>query len=435
MPISNPADAARIGHASVRGWLWIVLATLLLTANAVAGSEPEDVPGADIGTIRNWLLAHNPDLAVLRAQADAARAGVVSAAALPDPSIAITRQDGVAGYPAGMPTVGDGTSYEIRQRIPLWGKRALARSIAQAQAQTADDARRALALDLLAQAETAYVRYWHAQASLRLIQARLLVLDQLVQVARDRQARALGTQRDLLRAQLARASALGERIDRQQDGTEAGIALNRLLGRRIDARLQAPAATPPLAVASGDLATALAQLERGEHPALQGARAQLTAAADTLRLRQRERWPDVTLGVGAMQRGSRLDGRELMLEVELPLQRRALAARERQAQSLADAAQAGLDARQAQLGADLGLAWTQWQAARQRRTLLEDTRSVHSRAAFDTALADYRLGLADFDAVLEALAQWQDTQSSLIDAQRDEAIAAAGIRALTGDTP
>lgn len=161
----------------------------------------------------------------------------------------------------------------------------------------------------------------------------------------------------------------------------------------------------------------------------------MQAAQDSLRLRQRERWPDISVGIGAMQRGNRIDGYELMLEVELPLQRRALHARERAARALQDAAQARAEATQTSLDGALGVAWTQWRSAQRQRQLLETTRIPQAEANFNSALASYQVGEVDFNALLDALTQWQDARLAQLDAQRDELLGAASVRALEGDTP
>jgi len=91
----------------------------------------------------------------------------------------------------------------------------------------------------------------------------------------------------------------------------------------------------------------------------------MAAAADqALDLQRRRRLPDLTVGVGAMQMGNRLDGYELMLEVEIPFQRRALREREREAALRSDAARARVDQTLSALEARFGETWARWSSAR-----------------------------------------------------------------------
>ncbi len=429
-------DAARVGAflAATRR-VWLLLPCLLLAFSAGAQQAEATPPGADVASIRAWLLAHNPELRARQAEVEAAQARVIAAGSLPNPTAAVSLQGISAAHPSLLPANVGATSYQLRQRIPLWGKRTLARAIATQLAQAQDAGRDATALDLLAQAEADYVRYWHAAQALQLIDGQIALLGQIEEIAGVRYALGMAPQQDAIRAQVAMSDVRGRRIALEQTGEEAGILLNLALGRRPDAPLQTPQGPPQLAVASATLAAALMRLDHGQHPALRAAQAQLASAEDTLQLRQRERWPDITVGVGAMQRGHRIDGYELMLEFELPLQRRALAARERAAQREEDAQQARVEATRSELAARLGMAWTQWRSAGRQHALLEGTRIPQAEANFHSALAAYQVGEVDFNALLDALTQWQDAKLSRLDAQRDALLAAAAVRAIEGDSP
>jgi outer membrane protein TolC len=162
----------------------------------------------------------------------------------------------------------------------------------------------------------------------------------------------------------------------------------------------------------------------------------MAAAADqALDLQRRRRLPDLTVGVGAMQMGNRLDGYELMLEVEIPFQRRALREREREAALRSDAARARVDQTLSALEARFGETWARWSSANQRRTLYSDTLLPQTEANFASALASYRVGDVDFATLLEALEAWQGADLARIDALRDELSGAAALRALVGSTP
>ncbi len=432
MTMFSRPGAARSGtfHACLRrGWLLLPCLLLAFSAQAQQAQQVEETPpGADVASIHGWLLAHNPELRAQQAEVEAAQARVDSAGSLPNPTAALS----VQGLGTGSDNV---TSYQLRQQFPLWGKRGLARAIAAQMARAQAANRSATALQLLAQAEAEYVRYWHAAQALLLVDARIALLDRIEEISGVRYALGMVPQQDAIRAQVAISAERDRRIRLEQTGEEAGMLLNLALGRPPDAALRAPESVPRLAVASATLGDALRRLDQDRHPALRAAEAQLAAAQDTLRLRQRERWPDITVGIGALRRGSRSEGYELMLEVELPLQRRAIAARERAALHTQDAQQARVEAQQTALAGQLGVAWSQWRSAQRQRTLLETTRVPQAEANFNSALASYQVGEVDFNALLDALTQWQDARLSRLDAERDQLLAAAAVRALEGETP
>ena len=425
--------AQRCPHALLLACL--LLACLLPALPVAAQQADAPAPGADVASIRSWLLTHNPELRARQAETEAAQAQASAAGSLPNPVAGISLQGISPRHPSLLPANVGNTLYQLRQPIPLWGKRGLQRSIAERNALATGAEREATALTLLAQAEAAYVRYWHAGQALKLLDGQLLLLRQLEDIAGVRYALGMAPQQDAIRAQVETSRVQGLRIAQEASGHESGMLLNLLLGRPAEAALLEPAAVPMLPVASTRLGDALTRLDKGTHPALQAAQAQVEAAQDSLRLRQRDRWPDISVGIGAMQRGHRIDGFDLMLEVELPLQRRALHAREREAQRLEDAAQARAEGLHTTLGGQLGVAWTQWRSAQRQRQLLETTRIPQAEANFQSALASYQVGDVDFNALLDALTDWQDARLAQLDAQRDELIGAANVRALEGDTP
>ncbi|WP_374602315.1 TolC family protein [Arenimonas sp.] len=381
------------------------------------------VPGADLASVRTWLLTHNPDLQAMQADAEAAQARIHPAGAMPDPRVEIRLQ-----------RMGDTGSafYGVKQPIPLWGKRGLARDIARRQADAAGLEREAAALDLLARAEQAYVRFWHAGTGVEVLDRQVRLLAQMEEIARLRYSLGVAAQQDSIRAQVARTTLQAERIRRLAVRDEAMAALNAALGRQADARLAEPADEPVLALPTASLGDALGLLAMSRHPALEASTAMAGAADIAALLQRRQRFPDLTLGVGRMRRDDQADANEIMFEVEIPLQQRARREREREARQMAVAARARTEALETALQGQLGQAWAQAGSARERRQLIEQTLLPQAQANFESALASYRVGEVDFGTLLEALDGWLGADLARADARRDELIGAAAVRALLG---
>ena len=418
-------------------WLGPLLIGTLLIGSL--GSWPalasEPLPGADLASVHAWLREHNPQLRALQLEAEAADARVLPAGALPDPMIAVTLKEIDPDRPSLLPGNVGSTLYEVRQRIPLWGKRGLSRELARSQAQGLRHEREAMAREILAEAEDAYVRYWHADEAVAIIDRQIALLEQIEEVAGVRYAVGMAAQQDSIRAQVERTNMQRQRIERLAGRREASVALNVALGRRADAALSPPAEQPMLVVRDGDIGEALARLQQDGHPALQASIANVEAARSNVELQRRDRYPDITLGVGAMQRGDGIDGYEVMLEVEIPLQQRARRERERESRLLESAALARTDVTRLELEGRLGTAWARWNSAREQRQLIQRTLLPQSDANFQSALASYQVGEVDFGTLLEALREWQGADLARVDSTRDELLGAAAVRAIQGDTP
>lgn len=409
------------------------LALALCAFLAPAGAH--DMPGRDVASVRQWALAHSPELAAAGLDAEAAQARVLPAGALPDPMVAIT----LRGIDPAAPWQGAGREtgnlLQLRQTVPLWGKRELARDVARDEATAAGADRDSRARQLLAQIESTYARFWETGQALVVIDRRVRLLDQVEEIAGVRYALGMVPQQDAIRAQVVRTGLLGERLERDAMHREAAAMLNGLLGRPADAPLAEPAAAPLLPIAHPTLAAARAALSSVSAPELAARESMASAAARSAELQRRARRPDITVGVGAMQRGGGVESLELMLEMQVPLQRRALHEREREADLRAEAARLRVGATQRDLDSRLAGAFARWTGARERRRLAETTLQVQSDANFKAALASYQAGEVDFATVLDALDAWQGAELTRLAAQRDELTAAADVRAVEGAAP
>ena len=202
-------------------------------------------------------------------------------------------------------------------------------------------------------------------------------------------------------------------------------------GEVLALRLATPDEAPRLFVHSTSLAEALDGADT--HPAVRSQQARAEAARTNVVLERRNRFPDITVGVGAMQLGNGIESTELMLEVEIPFQQRARRERERESRLLEEAALARMDATLRNVEERGASAWAQWTSARERRGLIENTLLPQADATWQSALASYQVGEVDFGTLLEALNEWQGADLARVDALLDELLGAAAVRAIEGD--
>jgi outer membrane protein TolC len=408
---------------------WAVASVLLVFSLSTAAAEP--IPGRTVDSVRAWLIERNPELRAVGLEAEAAEARVYPAGALPDPSASLALRGPDVPWRQG--EGGREVDYALRQRFPLWGKRGLARSVVQHEAIAANLERDALARDLLAEAEAAYVRYWHADKAVAVLDRRIALLRQIEEMAGVRYALGRAAQQDAIRAQVEQTTLLRERIDRVAAKDVAIAELNALLGRAANDPLAPPAGIPALPVQSPKLSVALGEAEA--HPAVLSQREVAEAAMAASRLERRNRFPDFTLDIGVMQLGDGVESMELMLEVEIPFQQRARREREREARLLHDAALARANQAQRVLQGRGASAWAQWQSARERRLLIENRLMPQADATYQSALASYQVGEVDFSTLLEALNGWQGADLARVDTLREELTGAVAVRAIEGEMP
>lgn len=416
--------------ASTFKLLSCVLACALSTL-ALPAIATEPVPGHDLASIHAWVLEHNPELKALDFEARAAEARILPAGALPDPTVSIAFRGLEPGQPWRAAGAQREVAYAVRQRIPLWGKRDLERTTASQAAAAVGLDRVATARDLLEEAEAAYVRFWHADQAVAVLDRRIALLRQVEEMAGVRYALGRAAQQDAIRAQVEQTSLRRKRIERLAAKQEAAATLNAVLGRRSDAPLATPDEAPRLVVHSASLAAALDGADA--HPAVRAQQARAEAARTNVVLERRNRFPDITVGVGAMQLGNGIDSTELMLEVEIPFQQRARRERERESRLLEEAALARRDATLRAVEERGASAWAQWTSARERRGLIENTLLPQADATWQSALASYQVGEVDFGTLLEALNEWQGADLARVDALRDELLGAAAVRAIEGE--
>lgn len=416
----------------IPGRLAVAAALALVVASGAHGAA---LPGATIDSVRAWLVEHNPELQALDAEAAAAAAEAGAAGALPDPSFALTLPGLDPHRPLRLPGEASGVDYAVRQRLPLWGKRGLSRSVADAEASARHADAAARLRELTAAAAANWLTYWHAEQALAVLERRRALVEQMEAIAAARYALGAAAQQDAIRAQVEGTRLARERLELEARHARAAAALNGALGRAPGAELAPPEAAPALTPRSADLTVLLARLDAAHHPALQAASTRLTAAGAARRLERRRRFPDLTVGLGVMQRHGSLRSHELMLEVEIPFQQRARRSREEASRWREEAARARFEAARDALAAEARAAWSDWTHARARRELTERTLLPQADAVFHAALASYQVGRVDFATLLEALTQWQGADRDRLDAWRDELLAVTTLHALEGATP
>lgn len=424
-----------MSNRSPRAWP-LVLAVASLIA---LGSNPASAAelGSDLPGLLDYARAQSPELAAMRQETAAASARIQPAGALPDPVLRVELENlnnyGTSNAPSLLPwKVGD-TKYTLMQAIPLWGKRELRRQVATADAQQASAREEASWRELAGRIKAAYAQYYLAAGNERITRQVGDLLARMEQLAQARYAGGLAAQQDAIRAQLEQTALRAELIATEADRRQARARLNALLARESGAALAEPQTLRPLPPAEALDLDALVQRAWAGSPAVAAEEARLRAAQGNRELTQRNRYPDLQLGVVPTQMGSRITTWGLMVEMNIPLQRETRRAQEREAEAMVGAQVARTQALRAQLLGELGENLAGLEAARRSETLIGGQMLAQSELSFQSTLAAYETGKVDFATLLDAQRQIRRAKADRLKAQVEAQMRLAEIERIVGE--
>ena len=384
---------------SYRG-LVIGLAAAVLAASAPAYAEAPTGPDAVLQRLVDEALARNPQLVAAQQLERAAASRPVQAGSRPGPTVGVFYQnDGVAPSLGREQMTMLGVS--AGQEIPYPGKRGLRRQVAQAEGELAAFDVQRVRLSLVASVKRAYYGLVLARGLAALALEHRKLWDEVRETARVRYASAVGSQQDMLRAQVE-----GTRLDAVH-AQHHGEARARLA--EINALLNRPPDTPVETAAVLTLAAdsrspeAIVTAAEAASPELKAAELAIARDQRALDLAQLEFKPDFNVEGAAIDRGGLPPMWQVSAKVMLPSRARARGA-------VAEA-QARLAASNARVE-DVRLRLRS--AVEQRRALLDAAAAIEStyregllpqgEVAVQSATATYAAGQGSQIAVLEAAA-------------------------------
>lgn len=425
---------------------WPALALLLAWAGAAADeamltmTPPPDF-GAALPPLLQWARERNPEFATMRLESLAARERVVVAGALPDPMLQTELRD-VTREGAGGGGLGDltldpsrvgSTRYQISQAIPAAGKRERQAAVAAAGADESALRAEALWNDLAVKIRGAWTQGWRFAQSLTVSREIRDLMRGVEETARRRYAAGLAAQQDVLRAQVEITALEGEIAQMASDLHGQQARLNYLLGRPPEAPLATPETLPALPAIDRPRHRALEDRLRENNPARRAEAARVVAAERAREVARDARLPDYRLGLGAVQMGNKIAEWELMLEVNIPLQRTPRQAMLREAEAMAQAARARASAVEAEAKAELAHAIGEYQAARQQEKLAAASLAPQAEVAFQSALAAYENGRGEFAGLLDAQRLLRQARLSRVKAHADAQLRIGEIEKAVGE--
>jgi len=415
----------------------LILVAVMLPTLAYAGSKDYAVLiGANVQELLQWADTHNPELAAMSYEVDAANERILPAGALPDPVLRTEFQD-FAGPGAPdrfnpLPGKGSGTKYTLIQSIPLWGKRDLRKEVAAAQLDQIKGVRQSTVAEIHARIKTAYAQYYQTTGLKKLNEEILQLIGELEAVTQVRYASGLVPQQDVIRAQVEKTTLQSEIINLDIEQHHAKTRLNTALARPQHAKIAEPQSLRHIPPAKLEEATLLEKVLHN-NPQLATQSAQIAAADATRRLVDKNRYPDVTLGIAPTQRGSNIDSWEAMVEVNIPIRFDTRRAQENEAGAMLSAAKERQQAISNLVTGELQESLSAYEAASRQELLITNTLMPQAELTFRAALSGYETGKVDFATLLDAQRSIKRARQDKLKAQVEQDLRITEIEKMVGE--
>lgn len=297
-------------------------AVLLLLLNTAVTAGSSNVLTLQAAT--ELVVQDNPDLAQIKARAQAMAAIPSQAGSLPDPQISFNALNLPADtfniHQADMTQVGAG----ISQAIPFPGKLALREQAAAFEAEAASQNVTELRWRLLSEVKTTWWLIFYLDRAIQIVDSNHALLQQFVQIARTKYEVGEGLQQDVLLAQLELSKLLDQQLLLQASRRNAAASLNALLDKPANEELRLPDKVEAQ-LPSIKQETRLYQQADSSRAALESSRLGINAAQSRLDLAKKGVLPDFKLGAAYGARANtpsgdrRADFLTLNLSMNVPI--------------------------------------------------------------------------------------------------------------------
>lgn len=371
----------------------------------------------DLASLESLAMSSNRSVLAARDQVTAARYGVNSAGAFPNPELeylsGTTRSRGPAG------NAGDARSVTLTQPLDLPWRRSARIGAAEAALDAAGSATRAFEADVLARLRERYFEVLRREAELKNAREDAALMDSVrarialrVETGEAPRFELIKADAEMLNAQKT-AQAAGFRVEQSRSLLRQAVGSALPTGFTLTSRLRDVPALTPLDEVRQQLAASSPNLAR--------ARAETVRAERQLDLERAQRWPNLALKA-SMDEDPDMRDSKFGVVVSIPLwDRRSGPVGEAAAQL--SRARNELEFAQFSLTKALEVAYQQYEIAQTQVTALESGIVRQAEAALKVAEAAYRFGERGFLEVLDAQRVFRAARAELIAARYELASA------------
>jgi outer membrane protein TolC len=405
--IARKNFAARLSSVALSRSIFMILFSITLGGFTFA-QEPTSSHAGAVTPLSELLVEaekNNPQIEAARQGWQAAKQVPTQVSTLPDPQftlqhLSVGSPRPFAGYTnSDFAYIGLGVS----QDIPYPGKLRLKGEIAKREADVSEQQIESIHRSVLAELKAAYFQLAYLSKTLTILDQDGELLKQVEQAADTRYRSGMGTQQDLLQAQLQRTKLLREIAMHHLEVGKLEAQIKQLLNRPQDSPDIEPSelTETPLAQTYAELLTA-AQVQ---NPEIAGAKKMIEKQSLQVDLARKDFYPDFNVQY-MWQRTDPTQFRAyymLSVGVRVPIYR-SRKQRPELAQAEAEKLRAGseLQAQSQQVAAELRAQYVLLQQTSELLKIHREGLSPQSRSEFQAALAAYQSNKQEFQALLTA---------------------------------
>jgi outer membrane protein TolC len=404
------------------------LHVLALLLALVAWPSPAAADDSDMRAFVQQVLKSNPTLRARRLERDSARARAGSEGYWRDPELSVMIDRVPERMDGDMPML----RYQVSQMIMWPGKLRLMEVAAMRQADGAAadvDVRR---LELIREAQQAYLMLVQNRGYREVNEATRRLLETVLRTAIARYGAGSGGHHEAARAEVERSALDVEALSLEGERSSTIAMLNALRDRPADAPFDEPAPMEerqPFAATFPELLRAAL----ARRPELKRMRAMQLEEASMAELARRERYPDFMTGVWYNQMLGGADTAGVMLGATIPVFSLPRQNRRARAYDLsAESVRSDISGMQAMVGFQVSDALRRVHTAERSLKLVTDVAKPRAEQSFSSALSAYSSGAADLVLVLDAWRALQRMELARIDAVIAERTALADLEFAIG---
>ncbi|MBI3784073.1 MAG: TolC family protein [Deltaproteobacteria bacterium] len=374
---------------------------------------------------------HNPEIQAARHRADAAAAIPDRVSAYDDPMFAYEAFNVPESLRLDRT---DNNIFRVSQRVPFPGKRTLAGTVADHDAEAIRQDVAGVELDVVAAVTRAYYDLWLAYQTLDVFEREKALVQRFTHIAEQRYATSEVTQSDVLRSQVELTRVIN-RVTTERLAIEGARAeLNALLSQAPAEPLGVPESPPvPKLAETAEQWTALALKQR---PEVAAQTAIIARDDSSVRLAHLNYLPDFEFTVGRFINAGRSDGFGAIASVSIPLAYRAkYAAGVTEANAQLAAAQSDQRKLQDRIKREVTQAFVRARTAMLQRDLFLTTHIPQAEQALRVTESGYQTGAVDFLALIDTARTIEAVHLEHLQAEADFQKAYADLERAAGTPP
>jgi cobalt-zinc-cadmium efflux system outer membrane protein len=364
-------------------------------------------------------LVRNPELVAARKQWEVATNRITQARSLDDPILSVQLWNVPQPFKA---TQADNTIFGLSQNLPFPGKLALKGDVASRSAEMTEQVLRAKELELVARLKQAYYDLFLAQKAVQIHHEQVELLRQFVAIANAKFRGGMGSQADVLKAQVELSLLFQHLPVLEQRRKTAGAMLNTLLDRT-------PAS--PLGMAQEPAQQSLEQpvddlhrLALHDRPELKAAELDVQRSEQSRALAQRQYYPDFNVAFQRFQNYQANDGFGAYVAMSIPFAfwtKPKYDAGVQEAEAAVSVAQAQQHTLENLTRFQINDLLAKLRATDQVATLYRTTILPQAEQSLESARAGYRAGKGGFLDLIDTQRAWRGFQleyfKALVDRQ------------------